>query len=102
MGSWSDAIGFESAMPSFDFPVGLRVVGRSPHMGAAIQNRTKTVKRSTDVQIGNVHMPMLMRPQRLNKTAALQRWLELGPHDQIGMFQHPINTGGTHRHHVPI
>ncbi len=40
---------------------------------AAIQQAAEVVERATDVEIGDVHMPVLMGQQRLNEPCPLER-----------------------------
>ena len=78
-GSWSDAIGFESAMPSLDFPVGLRVVGRSPHMGESGQaNELFEIPRH-ELQ------PIVGNDPGMNSRVFLQR-----------LLHHPLDVGFLH------
>jgi hypothetical protein len=69
---------------------------------AAVQGAAQVVKSAADVDVGNVHMPMLVRGQRLDKAGSFLGWTPVSKAQQPGLGQHPIDAGRADGHHVGI
>jgi hypothetical protein len=59
---------------------------------AAIQKAAQIIKRSTDIQIRNIHMPMLMRQERLLKPCSLFTGFPVPPIQQSCFRKNPPNA----------
>ena len=78
-----------------DFPV-------DDQAAASVQYAAQVVEGATDVDIGDVYVPMLVRLQRLDKAGSFFGGDPVPDPQQPGPGQHPIDAGGTDRHHVRI
>src|SRR5215472_11375332 len=68
----------------------------------AIQDAAKVVERRTNIQVGNIDMPMLVRLRRLFKAGPFLRRLPAPLPHQSRPTQHPPHAGRTHRHDVGV
>ena len=68
----------------------------------AIQDRAEIEESADDVQIGDIHMPVLMGPKRLLETVTLARSLGIPALQEPGGFEYPIGAGGRDGHHITI
>ena len=68
----------------------------------AVQHTAQIVERATDVDIGNVDVPVFMRLQGLLETGALLRKLPFPLRQQSSLAQHSPHAGRAHRHDVGI
>ena len=78
-----------------DFPV-------DNETAAAIQHAAQVVECATDIQVGNVHMPVFMRLQRLYEAGALAGRLGIVSLQQPGGFENAVHAGGATSHDVGI
>jgi len=86
-------IGFGHPLPKFPMD----------HITAvAIQNRAQVVEGPTDVDIGHVHVPVLMSTKGLFKALALPGGRLGGRSQKTRSFQNPIDAAGTDGHHILI
>ena len=69
----------------------------------AVQDGAQIVKRPGDIDIRHIHMPVLMRLQRLPESGALARRAAVIPTlEQTGVREHPIGRAGADGHDVGI
>ena len=78
-----------------DFPV-------DDQAAASVQHAAQVVEGAADVDVGDVYVPMLVRLQRLDKAGSFLGGSPVSDPQQPGPGQHPIDAGGTDRHHVLI
>src|SRR5262249_55925920 len=69
---------------------------------ATIKDAAQVVEGAGDVQVGNVHMPVLVRLERLDEALALGRGLAVVPLQQAGGAEDAVDTGGGTRPHAGI
>src|SRR5262249_60451909 len=69
---------------------------------ATIKDAAQVVEGAGDVQVGNVHMPVLVRLERLDEALALGRGLAIVPLQQAGGAEDAVDTGGANSHHVGV
>src|ERR1035438_3315694 len=67
-----------------------------------VQNAAQVIEGPTEVDVGNIDMPMLMRLERLLKASALLRRLAFPPGQHAGLPQYPPNPPRTDRHNLCI
>ena len=67
-----------------------------------IQNDAQVIEGSTEVDVGNINLPMLMRLRRLLEAGPLTRRLAFPPGQQASLLQQPPNARRTNRHHPSI
>ncbi len=68
----------------------------------AIENRTQIIEGGADVEVGDVNVPMLVRPTRLLEALSLTRGLPRARAHQSSGQQNPIDTAGARRHNLLI
>ncbi len=68
----------------------------------AIQDGAQIVERAVDVDVRDVDMPVLVRPQWLDKARTLFGRLARKIAQPTGIAQYPENARGAHRHHIRI
>ena len=68
----------------------------------AIQDRAQIEEGAGNVQIRDIHMPVLMGPEGLLETVTLARSLGIPALQEPGGFEYPIGAGGRDGHHVTI
>jgi hypothetical protein len=69
---------------------------------AAVEQRAEVEEGPTDVDIGDIDVPVFMRGERLHKAGAFKRGLRLPGVKQCRALQHPVGARGAHRHDVAI
>jgi len=69
---------------------------------ATIQDRTEIEKGASQVEVRDVHVPVFMRLERLNKTTAFMRRLGIPAPQQPRLAQDPISAGWADRYDVAI
>lgn len=67
-----------------------------------IQNGAQIVKRTANIHIGNIDMPVRVRSERLDKTFPLSGGLAFPSAQQIGFLQHPVNAARADRDNISI
>jgi len=65
-----------------------------------IQDRAQIEEGAGNVQIRDIHMPVLMGPEGLLETVTLARSLGIPALQEPGGFEYPIGAGGREGHHV--
>ncbi len=68
----------------------------------SVQDTAKVVKGSANVEIGHIHMPMLMRTLRLFETLPPTGAFPFPASQQSRFLEHPIDRARTDRHNVPV
>ena len=82
-----------SSLP--DFPV-------DDVTAVTVQDAAQVVERPADVDVGNIHVPVLVRLQRLVKAGALLRRLALPLREQSGLVEHALDAGRADGHNVGV
>ncbi len=69
---------------------------------APIENAAQIIERAADVDIRNIHMPMVMRPERLHKAGALVAFLSVPFLQQPCLAKNSPGAAGTDGNDVLI
>ncbi len=68
----------------------------------AVEDAGEVVERAVDVDVGNINVPVLMRPQRLHKPGSFLGGGDPLAVESTGGLENAVNTGGTDRHDVIV
>ena len=68
----------------------------------AVQQRAEEVERASQVDVGDVHVPMPMRRERLHEAGPFLARRRRVPIEPARALQHAIDARGTDRHHVIV
>src|SRR6266568_1432184 len=68
----------------------------------AVQQAAKVVERAHQIEVRNIHVPVLVRGEWLLEAFPLAGGFGLPSREQPGVVQHPPHTGRTHGHHVGV
>lgn len=68
----------------------------------AVQERAQIVKGAADVEVGNIHVPVLVRLQRLHKTRAFLGLRPAPPIEPPGRLEHAVHARRADRRHVVV
>ena len=95
LGAFQDGfdVGLFHLLP--DFPV-------DDQAAAAVQGAAQVVEGAADVDVGDVHVPVLVRCQRLDKAGSFLGGAPVPDAQQPGPGQHPIDAGGADGHDVGV
>ena len=67
-----------------------------------VQDRAQVIKRPSDIDVGDVHVPVLVRNKRLHEARSLQASFPIPTIQHAGRLQHPVHRGRAHSHDVRI
>jgi PKD repeat protein len=87
-----------------DPPFGHRLVDLPVHDGAAVavQQRGQVVEGPADVQVRDVHVPVLVGLDGVLEAGALARRRAVELLQPAGLLEHPVDAGGADGHHVSV
>ena len=82
-----------------DLMIGATMHDRSAE---AIEQAAKEEEGSPDVDIGDVDVPMLVRPERLMESRSLERNLGVMPFHQPSIAKHAVDARRAYRHDIGV
>ena len=68
----------------------------------AVEDAGEVVESAVDVDVGQINVPVLMRPQRLHQTGSFPGGGDPPGVESTGGLENAVNTGGTDRHDVIV
>src|SRR6266853_1253565 len=68
----------------------------------AVEHAAEVIERPRQIEVGDIHVPVLVRSQRLLKTLPLVRRLAFPARQAARLMKDSPDTRGTHRHHVGV
>ena len=68
----------------------------------AVEDAGEVVERAVDVDVGNINVPVLMRPQRLHKSGSFLGGSHPLAVESTSGLENAVNTGGADRHDVVV
>jgi len=68
----------------------------------AVQHAAQVIECAGDVDVGDIHVPVLVSADWLLEAGSLERRPAVPAPQPAGGLEHPVDAGRTDRHHIPI
>src|SRR5208282_3698718 len=68
----------------------------------AVEDAAQEVEGPADVEVGDIDVPVLMRPQGLLEALPLAGWSPPSRSQFAGRFEHAVDTGGADGHDIGV